>query len=102
MTRFFPDWLLRKLRNEISFRKLFTRLHWPHKRRNDQLVFVCPLCSECQSAVNPRTNLARCFYCKTNFNPIDFTMAAQKCTFVDAVQFLEPWLPNPGERTAPR
>ena len=98
MPRFFPDRLLRKLRNEISFSQLFARLNWPHKRRNDHLVFVCPLCSECQSAVNPRTNLARCFYCETNFNPIDFTMAVQACTFVDAVHFLEPWLPTVGDR----
>jgi DNA primase len=61
-------------------------------RRNNQLVFVCPLCRETQSAVNPRTNLARCFHCETNFNPIDFTMAVQHCSFVEAVHYLEPWL----------
>jgi hypothetical protein len=90
MPRFYPDRLLRRLRNDISFSRLFVCLNWPHKRRNDQLVFVCPLCKETQSAVNPRTNLARCFSCETNFNPIDFTMAATACTFVEAVHFLEP------------
>lgn len=92
MPRCFPDPLLRRLRNEIDFARLFTELRWPHKRRNNQLVFVCPLCSESQSAVNPRTNLARCFRCETNFNPIDFTMAVQACCFVDAVDYLKPWL----------
>lgn len=92
MQRCFPATLLRRLRNEIDFARLFTDLRWPHKRRNDQLVFVCPLCSETQSAVNPRTNLARCFRCETNFNPIDFTMAVQHCSFVDAVHYLEAWL----------
>lgn len=92
MPRCFPAALLRRLRNEIDFSRLFHDLRWPHKRRNNQLVFVCPLCSETQSAVNPRTNLGRCFRCETNFNPIDFTMAAHRCSFVDAVHYLTPWL----------
>ena len=85
----FPAHLLRRLRNEIDFNRLFTELRWPHKRRNNQLVFVCPSCRETQSAVNPRTNLARCFHCETNYNPIDFTMAVQHCNFVDAVHYLQ-------------
>lgn len=94
MPKLFPDLLIRRLRNEISFVRLFVSLKWPHKRRNNQLVFVCPRCSECQSAVNPRTNLARCFYCETNFNPIDFTMAVRSCSFVEAVDYLKPFLPQ--------
>ena len=90
----FPASLLRRLRNEIEFSRLFAELHWPHKRRNRQFVFVCPLCSETQSAVNPRTNLARCFRCEQNFNPIDFTMAARDCDFVAAVQYLQKRLPR--------
>lgn len=89
MSRCYSDDYLRSLRNEISFADLFGALHWPHKQRNRQLVFVCPLCRETQSAVNPRTNLARCFRCEQNFNPIDFTMAARECDFVAAVQYLE-------------
>lgn len=89
MPRCFPDALLRRLRNDIHFAGLFQELRWPHKRRNNQLVFVCPLCRETQSAVNPRTNLARGFHCETNFDPIDFTMAVQHCSFVDAVHYLE-------------
>ena len=102
MPRFFPNPLLRKLRNDIAFSQLFGRLKWPHKWRNGQLAFVCPLCHESQSAVNPRTNLARCFHCETNFNPIDFTMAVQRCTFVDAVHLLEPWLSSQRDRSQPR
>lgn len=89
MQRCFPAALLRRLRNEITFTQLFADLRWPHKRRNNQLVFVCPLCRETQSAVNPRTKLARCFHCEMNFNPIDFTIAIQHCSFVDAVHYLE-------------
>ena len=96
MPRFFPDPLLRKLRNDIAFSQLFVRLKWPHKRRNGQLVFVCPRCHESQSAVNPRTNLARCFHCETNFNPIDFTIHARRCDFLVAVDLLQPLLDSNG------
>lgn len=92
MDPYFPASLLRRLRNEIHFAELFADLGWPHRRRDGQLVFVCPLCQENRSAVNPRTNLARCFRCQKNFNPIDFTMVARRCRFVDAVHYLEPWL----------
>ncbi|MGA2259170.1 MAG: hypothetical protein ABSG53_31240, partial [Thermoguttaceae bacterium] len=36
------------------------------------------------------TSLDRCFRRDINFNPIDFTMAAQQCDFVTAVHYLEP------------
>jgi len=76
------------LRNEVSLLDLLRRLQWPHKRRDGQLVFVCPRCNESRSDHNPQENLIRCFYCQTNFNPIDFTMAARECEFVEAVEFL--------------
>jgi len=92
--RYFCDNLLRRLRNQIEFANLFSRLTWPHKRRGDQLAFLCPCCRETDSDINPRTNLARCFHCKTNFNPIDFTMNARPCDFVEAVEYLTPLLPD--------
>jgi hypothetical protein len=77
-----------QLRNHVPFPPLLVRLHWPHKRRDGQLAFVCPRCGESQSDRNPQANLVRCFYCQTNFNPIDFTMAARECDFVEAVEYL--------------
>jgi hypothetical protein len=88
MTTPFTDELLRTLRNEVAFPPLFTRLHWPHKYRDGQLIFVCPRCRESRSDLNPQENLVRCFCCETNFNPIDFTMAARNCDFLEAVQLL--------------
>ena len=39
----------------------------------------------------------RCFHCKTNFNPIDLTMAVRECEFVDAANYLISLLPpDPG------
>jgi hypothetical protein len=51
-------------------------------------MFVCLNCGESQSGLNPQENLVRCFHCQTNFNPIDFTMAARDCNFVEAVEYL--------------
>lgn len=93
MPRYFPDDYLYRLRNQIPFALLFDRLDWPHKQRDGQLAFLCPRCQEFHSAVNPRTNLARCFHCQTNFNPIDLVMEIQECDFVMAVYYLKPLLP---------
>jgi hypothetical protein len=46
------------------------------------------------SAVKRDTNLARCFHCATNFNPIDFVMVAHEWDFVQAVEYLTPLLPT--------
>lgn len=88
MSQRFSDQMLRRLRNEVSFPKLFASLHWPHKRRGKQLAFLCPQCQETRSDLNPQENLVRCFTCETNFNPIDFTIQAKQCDFVEAVKFL--------------
>jgi len=102
MPRYFSDKLLRGLRNDILWASLLKQLEWPHKVREGQLAFLCPRCHEYHSAVNPRTNLGRCFACETNFNPIDFTMAVQKCDFVTAVQYLEPLLSRGPRQPASR
>lgn len=89
---YFSDEFLRRLRNEIPWDLLLKELDWPHKVRLGQLAFLCPRCREYRSAVNPRTHLGRCFWCDTNFNPIEFTMAVQDSGFVNAVRYLEPLL----------
>ena len=93
MSRYFSDALLRRLRNDVRLPLVMQELGWPHKRRGEQVVFLCPRCHEYHSAVNPRTNLGRCFYCETNFNPIDFTMIVRECDFVSAAKYLIGLLP---------
>ncbi len=88
MPKRFSDEQLRRLRNDVPLARLLARLNWPHKSRGRQLNFVCPRCGENRSDLNPRENLVRCFHCQTNFNPIEFTMAARQCDFVEAVHFL--------------
>jgi len=88
----FDDELLRRLRNEIPTDWLIRHLTWPHKRRDGRFCFVCPRCGESETAIKRDTNLGRCFHCKTNFNPIDFTIAVRDYDFVQAVEFLLPLL----------
>lgn len=94
MPRYFTEELLRRLRNDIPLASVMKQLDWPHKQRDNQMAFLCPRCHEYRSAINPRTNLGRCFRCETNFNPIDLTMAVRECDFVDAAHYLIPLLPT--------
>ena len=94
MGKYFTRKLLYRLRNEISIPDLLVRLQWPHKYREGRFVFLCPMCNEFLAAINPRTNLTRCFSCERNFNPIDLAMVIQDVDFVDAVHDLEPYLPS--------
>ena len=90
----FPDWLLYRLRNQIPIETLIAKhLQWPSKLREGRFVFVCPCCNESLSAINPNVNLARCFRCERNFNPIDFVMSATSSDFVEAVEYLISLLP---------
>jgi DNA primase len=93
MTHRFPSELLRALRNDIAMAPLIRcHLHLPTKERDGWLRFLCPLCGEFHTAVNPKTNLARCFRCRVNFNPIEMVMAVSPCRFVEAVKILTPLL----------
>ena len=94
MPKYFPRHLLYRLRNEIPLERLIAdHLQWPGKHREGRFCFVCPRCSNSLTAVNPRTNLGRCFRCERNFNTIDFVMLATERDFVDAVHFLTDLLP---------
>ena len=87
---------LHELRNTIDFSHLFRRLGWPWNRRADGVIqFVCPKCCESQTSVNPKTNLARCFRCERNWNPIDFTMDVGRMEFLEAYGYLGEMLPRP-------
>lgn len=90
MKKFFPDGFLRKLRNQVSINIVITNfLNMDVRNKNDFLRFRCPLCGKFHTAVNPQTNLARCFDCRQNFNTIDMVMVASACSFIEAVNFLE-------------
>jgi hypothetical protein len=88
----FASAYLRALRNEVAINDVIHHLDLPAKMREGYLRFLCPRCSEFHTATNPKTNLARCFRCRLNFNPIDLVMAVESCSFVDALKILDPLL----------
>ena len=81
--------VLYDLRNRIDIAGLIDHLGIPHKVREGYLRFLCPLCADFHTATNPRTNLARCFTCQRNFNPIDLTIVVKECGFLAAVRYLQ-------------
>ena len=83
-----PEAELRQLRNDVDIAELIRRLGVPWKRRDGYFRFLCPICGEFNTATNPRTNLARCFRCCENFNPIDLLMRVERLSFLQAVEFL--------------
>lgn len=87
---YFPPDFLRMLRNQVPIDTVITCfLNMEARNSHGLLRFRCPLCENFHTALNPQTNLARCFNCQENFNPIDMVMAAAQCSFIEAVQFLK-------------
>lgn len=81
---------LYELRNNIPVETLIKdHLQVPSKIRDGMFRFLCPLCNEFQTAVNPVTNLARCFRCEQNFNTIDLVMEIKGYGFKNSVLFLK-------------
>ena len=79
---------LRRLRNEIPIDRAIQALGLPTKEIEGRIRFLCPCCQEFHTATNPDTNLARCFRCERNFNPIDLVMVVDRVSFLDAVALL--------------
>ena len=95
MTQRYSPQFLYRLRNEIPLPNVFRVLEWPHKKRDGYFRFVCPVCQESNTSVNPTTNLGRCYRCNRNFNPIDFVMQVRGFDFLTTVPYLSPLLPSP-------
>jgi hypothetical protein len=95
MSRSLSKAYLRRLRNDIPIRHLIADiLDIPWKISEGRFRFLCPLCGEFRTATHPDTNLARCFRCQRNFNPIDITMIHKRHDFLQAVAFLHQCLPD--------
>ncbi len=90
MGKYFSFRELHELRNSIPIDILIEKeMAIPSKISEGIFRFLCPLCNEFQTAVNPKTNLSRCFRCEKNFNTIDMVMAWQKTGFIDSVKYLQ-------------
>ena len=84
-----PGAHLRRLRNEVPFDRALDELGIPNKNSEDYRRFLCPACREFNTAVNPRTNLGRCFRCQRNYNVIELFMVADHLPFLEAVTCVE-------------
>lgn len=93
--RQFSDQQLFALRNHIPIGLVIEKiLCLPSKINHGVFRFQCPLCDEFNTAINPPANLARCFHCETNFNPIDMVMAVKNTSFVEAATLLKNYQTN--------
>jgi len=89
MAKRYPKEFLRMLRNEIPIAILICDLlKLESKLSEGYFRFLCPICSCFNTATSQKTNLARCFRCEKNFNPIDMVMEVKRVGFVDAVEYL--------------
>lgn len=50
------------IRNQVLVKGLIEYLDIPTKEVEGVFRFLCPCCGEFQTGVNPKTNLARCFF----------------------------------------
>lgn len=90
MSKYYSADFLRMLRNQIPIDEVINNLLKLQVRNDHHILrFRCPLCDNFHTATNHQTNLARCFDCRKNFNPIDLVITVAKCNFLDAVQFLK-------------
>ncbi len=90
MSKYYSADYLRMLRNQIPIDAVIGDLLKLRLQNNHQIQrFRCPMCANFHTATNDQTNLARCFDCKKNFNPIDLVMAATARSFVETVDFLK-------------
>ena len=81
---------LHALRNQIPIRNLIEEsLGIVCKEVEGVFRFLCPKCGEFQTAVNPKTNLSRCFRCQENFNTIELVMKDKQLSFVESVKLLK-------------
>ncbi len=101
MNKRFSAQELHEIRNVIPIRFLIEDvLEIPSKEVEGIFRFVCPCCHEFQTAVNPQTNLSRCFRCCRNFNTIEILMEDRKESFVSAVKTLRPYLTGQAARAS--
>jgi CHC2 zinc finger len=85
----FSEQQLYIVRNHIPIRYVIeSLLNIPSKTAQGTFRFLCPQCSEYNTAINPQTNLARCFSCEKNFNPIDMVMLIRRIDFIETVNLL--------------
>ncbi len=77
------------LRNHIPIARLIEAVSVPAKIQDGRYRFQCPVCNDFNTGINPKTNLARCFSCRKNYNTIDLVMTVKGVSFIESVAYLE-------------
>lgn len=91
--RFSPE-ELSFLRNRVPIDRVIGILpDLAGRNKNGQPSFVCPLCGAPDTSINAAHNLAKCFSCGRNFNPIELVMHRLSIGFVDSVRWLQKHMP---------
>ena len=94
MTQRFSAAELRFLRNRIPIKKVVETLpRLQSQEKNGNLSFACPICGGFETSINTPHNLARCFPCRQNFNPIELVMHHLNIGFVDSIKWLKNHIP---------
>ena len=97
-----PRDVLRRLRNDVPVREVINQLRVPTAWCGARRTFRCPRCEGFHTATHRGVNLARCFRCERNFNPIDLVMAVCGWPFLEAVRYLSDLLvPGAGVTSTP-
>jgi DNA primase len=96
MNRRFSSRQLSFLRNNIPINHVIeAMLSVATGNKNGNPSFNCPVCRSANTSINAKHNLARCFECRQNFNPIEFVMHQRHISFVDSVKWLKKNSRNP-------
>jgi len=102
MTRRFSPQELTLLRNRVPVARVIeTLLKVPTRSSSGKLSFACPLCGGYDTSINTAHNLARCFACRKNFNPIEMVMHYLQVGFVDSVRWLKCRIPETPAQNKP-
>lgn len=88
MTRRFSSQELSYLRNQVPIAGVIDALP-DLANGTGKSSFACPVCRGMNTSINAAHNLARCFDCRQNFNPIELVMHHLQFSFVDSVKWLK-------------
>ena len=76
---------LRRLRNDVPIEIVVQQLRLERRMRGRRHEFHCTECGGFHGTIHEQANLARCFRCARNYNPIDLIMAVRRASFLEAV-----------------
>lgn len=75
----------------VTLAKRFVKL----TKRGENYTFDCPFCGEEESAyISPKYGVFKCFRCEATGGVIDFAMRMKKCSYDEALNYLDKTFKN--------